>query len=68
MKKKALLRINVLLGAASLALAGCHSSKPVPQTPKDKNPSDTTNVQPVVKPDHEVFVKYGIPPTFNMYE
>lgn len=51
-----------------MALAGCHSSKPVPQTPKDENPSDTTNVQPVVKPDHEVFVKYGIPPTFNLYE
>ena len=38
MKKRLLNRVNVVLGALSLTLAGCHSSKAVVQKPQSERP------------------------------
>ena len=56
MRKRFLTRLNILLGAVSMTLAGCHSQKAV-TNPQPAEPAQPT---PAVEPG-EVICLYGVP-------
>ena len=57
MKKEVLLRVNALLGALSVALAGCHVQKKAAES----QPQEEEQKPPVVIEEPEVRVLYGVP-------
>ena len=60
MKKKFLRNLNLLLGAASVALAGCHTQKKaVEPTPAPE--TDKPVVEQPKNPDEPVVCLYGVP-------
>ena len=61
MRKDVLLRINALLGALSVALAGCHVQKKaaVPQ-PGEEEKTPASPVE-IIEEEQEVRVLYGVP-------
>ena len=60
MKKEVLLRVNALLGALSVALAGCHVQKKAAES----QPQEEEQKPPVVIEEPEVRVLYGPPVDF----
>lgn len=60
MKKEVLLRVNALLGALSVALAGCHVQKKAAES----QPQEEEQKPPVVIEEPEVRVLYGVPVDF----
>lgn len=72
MSKKFLFRINALLGALSLLLAGCHVQKKAaenqPQEEESTPPVEVREPEPEIRalygvpvPDEPIRVKYGAP-------
>ena len=58
MKKEVLLRVNALLGALSVALAGCHVQKKAAES----QPQEEEEKTPVIEvKEPEVRVLYGVP-------
>lgn len=69
MRKQFLIRVNALLAAVSLMLAGCHTQKKV--TPAEPQPSDEPTFEQVGEPEvkplygvpvEPIMCKYGVPP------
>lgn len=56
MKKRFLLRMNVVLGALSMLFAGCHSQKNVTKTE-----TDSPNQPKVEQTEPEVVEMYAVP-------
>ena len=73
MRKNVLLRVNALLGALSVTLAGCHVQKKAaesqPQEEESTPPVEVIGPEPVKPlygvpmPDEPIMCKYGAPPT-----
>ncbi len=61
--KKLLVKINVLLGIASMALAGCHSQKAATKTETE---SADQPKQEEVAEDPKVICMYGVPASLQV--
>lgn len=60
MKKKLLKQINLLLGAASVALAGCHIQKKSVEPTPAQDPAQPA-MEEQVQPAEEPVCLYGVP-------
>ena len=63
--KKLLVKINVLLGIASMALAGCHSQKAATKTETE---SADQPKQEEVAEDPKVICMYGVPASLQVQD